>query len=98
MLIGRELIRSGLRPAEGAKQGVLAAGCAARELAMARRRAVASALTHSILGEKRLIQPLLRIKRGILLADLPRKVSLRVARDGGADAVGDGQRRAPRAG
>lgn len=33
-----------------------------------------SALTHSILGEKRLIQPLLRIKRGILLADLPRKV------------------------
>ena len=28
----------------------------------------------AVLDEKRLIQPLLRIKRGILLADLPRKV------------------------
>ncbi len=34
----------------------------------------ASALTHSFLGEKRLIQPLLRIKRGILGTDLPRRV------------------------
>ncbi|HMO74268.1 MAG TPA: hypothetical protein PKD99_11940 [Sphingopyxis sp.] len=34
----------------------------------------ASALTHSILGEKRLIGPLLRINRGILSTELPRRV------------------------
>ncbi|XVJ64380.1 MAG: hypothetical protein HEQ22_06985 [Sphingopyxis sp.] len=34
----------------------------------------ASAFTHSVLGERRLVQPLLRIKRGILSSNLPRRV------------------------
>lgn len=33
-----------------------------------------SALTHSVLGERRLIQPLLRINRGILMTPMPRAI------------------------